>query len=120
MTLGEERDLEKIKRCLTYVLSDKHSHSPHWDAAHPWKVDLSILAENQHAAEATSRNTKKRLQKEPIWKAAYRNKIHEMVSRGTAVKLSKEEINSWKGPKWYINHLVAPNQHSTSTPVRNV
>lgn len=120
MTLGEEKDLEKIKRCLTYVLSDKHSSSPHWDAAYPWKGDLSTLPDNQHAVEATFRNTEKRLQKEQIWKAAYREQIYEMVSRGAAVKLSKEEINSWKGPKWYINHLVAPNPHSTSTPVRIV
>ncbi|KAL1021727.1 hypothetical protein UPYG_G00017220 [Umbra pygmaea] len=32
MTLGEERDLEKIKDCLSYVLADKHSNHPHWDA----------------------------------------------------------------------------------------
>ena len=39
MTLGEERDLEKIKECLTYVLADKYCETPHWDAAYPWKGD---------------------------------------------------------------------------------
>lgn len=28
MTLGEERDIEKIKECLTYVQADKHSERP--------------------------------------------------------------------------------------------
>lgn len=111
MTLREEKDLEEIKECLTYVLTDKHSSSPHWEAAYPWKGDLSTLPDHQHAVKATFRNTEKHLEEEPIWKAAYREQIHEMLSSG-------EEINSWKGPKWYINHLVAPNPHSTSTHVR--
>ena len=70
--------------------------------------------------EATFRNTEKRLEKELVWKAAYKEQIHEMVSRGAAAKLTREEINGWEGPKWYISHLVAPNPHSSSTPVRIV
>ena len=120
MTLGEERDLEKIKDCLTYVIADKHSDSPHWDAAYPWKGDPATLPDNRRAVEATFRNTEKRLEREPEWKAAYKEQIHDMVSRGAAVKLTKEELDSWKGPKWYISHLVAPNPHSSTTPVRIV
>ncbi|XP_077397336.1 BCAS3 microtubule associated cell migration factor isoform X1 [Festucalex cinctus] len=120
MTLGEERDLEKIKTCLTYVQSDKHSESPHWDASYPWKGDPAMLPDNRHAVEATFRNMEKCLQREPEWKAAYKEQIHDMISRGAAVKLSKDEIDNWKGPKWYISHLVAPNPHSSTTPVRIV
>ena len=120
MTLGEERDLEKIKGCLTYVMADKHSDSPHWDAAYPWKGDPAALPDNRRAVEATFRSTEKRLEREPEWKAAYREQIHEMVSRGAATKLTKEELDGWKGPKWYISHLVAPNPHSSTTPVRIV
>ena len=120
MTLGEERDLEKIKECLTHVQADKHSKFPHWDAAYPWRVNPSVLPDNRHAVEATFLNTEKRLEREPEWKAAYREQIHDMISRGAAIKLSQEEVNKWKGPKWYISHLVAPNPHSTSTPVRIV
>lgn len=43
-----------------------------------------------------------------------------MVSRRAAAKLTREEMNNWEGPKWYISHLVAPNPHSSSTPVRIV
>ena len=120
MTLGEERDLEKIKECLTYVQADKHSESPHWDAAYPWKGDPATLPDNRRAVEATFLNTEKRLEREPEWKAVYREQIHDMVSRGAAVKFTQAEIDSWKGPKWYISHLVAPNPHSTTTPVRIV
>lgn len=71
MTLGEERDLEKIKDCLSYVLADKHSDAPHWDAAYPWKVNPAILPDNRRAVEATFWNTEARLAREPVWKAAY-------------------------------------------------
>ncbi|XP_076129224.1 uncharacterized protein LOC143110221 [Alosa pseudoharengus] len=120
MTLGEERDLEKIKDCLSYVLADKHSDAPHWDAAYPWKVNPAILPDNRRAVEATFRNTEARLAREPVWKAAYGEQILEMVSRGAAIELTKEEIEGWNGPIWYISHLVAPNPHSSSTPVRIV
>lgn len=43
-----------------------------------------------------------------------------MVLRGAAIKLTKEEIEGWNGPTWYISHLVAPNPHSSSAPVRMV
>lgn len=120
MTLGEERDLEKIKDCLSYVLADKHSDTPHWDAAYPWKVSPAILPDNRRAVEATFHNTEARLAREPVWKVAYGEQIREMISRGAAIELTKEEIKRWNGPIWYISHLVAPNPHSTSTPVRIV
>lgn len=120
MTLGEERELEKIKNCLSYVLADKHSVSPHWDAAYPWKVNPEILPDNRKAVEATFRKAEERLAKEPLWKAAYAEQIHEMVTRGAAVKFTRQQIKDWNGPVWYISHLVAPNPHSSSTPVRIV
>ena len=120
MTLGEEEELEKIKNCLSYVLADKHSQSPHWDTAYPWRGDPASLPDNRRAVEATFRRTESRLEREPVWKAAYGEQIHDMVKRGVAVKLSEEEMEAWKGPKWYISHLVAPNPHSASTPMRIV
>ncbi|XP_077453384.1 uncharacterized protein LOC144071828 isoform X1 [Stigmatopora argus] len=43
-----------------------------------------------------------------------------MVERRAAKKLSKEMITNWRGPVWYVSHLVAPNPHSVTTPVRLV
>lgn len=37
-----------------------------------------------------------------------------------AKRLSKEMMDSWKGPVWYVSHLVALNPHSITTPVRLV
>lgn len=120
MTLGEERELEKIKICLSYVLAHKHSDAPHWDAAYPWKANLAILPNNRQAVEATFWSTEARLAKEPLWKAPYGEQIHDMVTRGAAIRFTREQIEDWNGPVWYISHLVAPNHHSSSTPVRIV
>lgn len=46
--------------------------------------------------------------------------MHDMVARRAAVNLSKEQITKWKGPTWFVSHLIAPNLHSTTTPVRLV
>lgn len=43
-----------------------------------------------------------------------------MVKRNAAVKLTKEVLDKWTGPVWYVSHLVAPNPHSVTTPVRLV
>ncbi|XP_039513360.1 uncharacterized protein LOC120468822 [Pimephales promelas] len=43
-----------------------------------------------------------------------------MVERGAAIKLTEDAINSWNGPVWYVSHLIAPNPHSVTTPVRLV
>ncbi|KAI3375786.1 hypothetical protein L3Q82_004075 [Scortum barcoo] len=51
---------------------------------------------------------------------AYASQVHEMVNRKAAVKLSKEVLQSWTGPVLYISHLIAPNPHFVSTPVRLV
>ncbi len=120
MTLSEERELEMIRQGLSYVKSDAHSQEPHWDTKYPWIEDPSSLHNNRNAVEATFLRTEKQLKKEPEWCAAYTSQVHEMVERGAAKKLSKETIADWKGPVWYVSHLVAPNPHSVTTPVRLV
>lgn len=120
MTLSEERELEIIRKGLTYIKADAHSDEPHWDTKYPWIQDPSSLPYNRSGVEATFLRTEKQLKKEPEWKIAYTAQVHEMVERRAAKKLTKEMIASWKGPVWYVSHLVAPNPHSVTTPVRLV
>ncbi|CAM4471325.1 unnamed protein product [Leuciscus chuanchicus] len=120
MTLAEERELEVVKGGLTYVGADDHSDSPHWHARYPWLMDPSTLPNNRKAVEATFLRTERQLAKEPQWKKAYGAQVHEMVDRRAAKKLTKEDLTNWNGPVWYISHLIAPNPHSVTTPVRLV
>lgn len=60
MTLMEEKELEKIKRGLTYVKGgDSHVKSPHWDAKSPWTEDPTSLPNNRSAVEATCFKTER-------------------------------------------------------------
>ena len=120
MTLAEEKELEIIRGCLSYVTSDNHSSSPHWDSSYPWTEDPATLPNNRGSVEATFLKTEKRLAKQPEWREAYKGQVHEMVNRGAAMKLTQEMIDDWKGPVSYVSHLIAPNPHSVTTPVRLV
>nr|AAD26627.1 unknown [Takifugu rubripes] len=120
MTLAEERELEVVRAGLTHVMSDDHSTEPHWHAKYPWVDDLQSLPNNRNAVQATFLRMERKLAKEPNWKVAYAAQVHEMLSRGAAAKLSDSTIAEWTGPIWYISHLIAPNPHSVTTPVRLV
>ncbi|XP_058476292.1 uncharacterized protein LOC131448154 [Solea solea] len=120
MTLADERELEVIKAGLTFKESDTHCNQPHWDAKYPWKENPASLPNNRKAVEATFLRTEKQLTRDPLWKEAYTRQIHEMVKRGAAVKLTKDVMDSWKGAVWWVSHLIAPNPHSVTTPVRLV
>ncbi len=120
MSLAEERELEMVREGLTYVLKDGHSKEPHWHAKYPWIEDPASLPNNRGAVEATFLRTEKQLAKEPEWKAAYSAQVKDMLDRGAAVKLSESAIANWDGPVWYVSHLIAPNPHSVTTPVRLV
>ena len=120
MTLAEEREFEIIKGGLTYKEKDAHTLSPHWDAKYPWIEDPASLPSNKGAVQACFIRMEKQLSREPDWKVAYATQIHEMVERGAAIKLTDEVKDKWNGPVWYVSHLVAPNPHSLTTPVRIV
>lgn len=120
MSLADERELEVIRRGLTFKLSDHHSDKPHWDASYPWKENPATLPNNREAVKVAFPKSERRLERDPKWKEAYARQVHDMVTRGAAVKLSKAVMDSWNGAVWWVNHLTAPNPHSVSTPVRLV
>lgn len=92
MTLArkKERNLEKIKSCLSNALFDKHSNAPQWETPCPSKVTPAILPNNLQAVEATFRKTEARLAKEPFCRAAYGDQIH--CSGGAAIKFTREQM----------------------------
>jgi len=104
MTLAEERELKIIRDGLTYVTEDNHCKEPHWHAKYPWLEDPISLPNNRGAVEATFLRMEKQLAKESY----------------QSYQLSEETIADCSGPVWYVSHLIAPNHHSVTTPVRLV
>ncbi|XP_068675679.1 uncharacterized protein [Montipora foliosa] len=78
------------------------------------------LPDNHKVALAMLASTERRLAKTPVHAAVYDNQVKDMVKGEVARKLSKDEIDNYKGPVHYISHHEALKPDSKSTPVRIV
>ena len=114
-SIKEERELELIDKNLEYDYQDGR-----WIAEYSWIKNPSALPDNRRVAVATLISTEKRLLKNPQPAKIYDMQIKDMVARDVARKLSKEELNSYKGPIHYISHHEVLKPDSKSTPVRIV
>ena len=91
-----------------------------WTATYSWKRNPCDLPNNYSAACAMLRSTERRLLKNKGHADMYKEQIKDMVSRGVARKLSKEEIQNYDGPIFYIGHHEVMKPDSASTPCRIV
>ena len=91
-----------------------------WMIPYPWKRDPKDLPDNKSQAMKRLESTERRLLKNPLQAAAYKDKMTEMEDMSFSRKLSEQEINDYKGPVHYISHHAALRPESTSTPVRIV
>ena len=114
-TIKEERELTLIEENLSY---DKQTNR--WIAEYPWIKDPMDLPDNRKVALAMLASTERRLAKSPVHATVYDNQVKDMVNREVARKLSKDEIDNYKGPVHYISHHEVLKPDSKSTPVRIV
>ena len=91
-----------------------------WLAEYPWIKDPADLPDNRRVALAMLYSTERRLGKNTQHATVYDNQVRDMVQRGVARKLTKEELNNYKGPIYYISHHEVLKPDSKSTPVRIV
>ena len=111
----EEQELKMIQENLVY---DELKQC--WKTSYPWLVDPASLPHNYDIALATLTNTERTLKRDQQWAQTYDNQMKDMVERNVARKLTKEELQEWSGPVYYISHLAVVNPKSNSTPVRIV
>ncbi|XP_043208348.1 uncharacterized protein LOC122373955 isoform X1 [Amphibalanus amphitrite] len=115
-SLQEERELRLIKDGLVY----DHKRGK-FTAHYPWIRDPNELPNNVTIAEARMRATERRLLKMGNDHAkAYDAQIRDMVARGVARKLSREEMLHFEGPIHYLCHHEVVKPDSVSTPLRIV
>ena len=113
-TLKEERELKMIEDGLKF-----RAEEGHWEARYPWIKHPNSLPDNKPAALATLKSTEKRLKKDPERVALYQAQMKDMVDRGVARKVTKEEAENYTGPVYYISHHEVMKESST-TPCRIV
>ena len=111
-SIKEQKELEIIEKGLT--ICDKV-----WTAKYPWIKSSKQLPNNFHVAEKMLFTTERRLMKDPIHAKTYQSQIDDMIERGVAKKMSKEDLD-YDGPVHYISHHEVLKQDSASTPCRIV
>jgi len=91
-----------------------------WLIPYPWIKDPKQLPDNKAQAQKRLESTERRLMKNADQAKLYDKQITEMETMGFARKLSKEEIESYKGHVHYIAHHAVIRPEKKSTPVRIV
>ena len=91
-----------------------------WMIPYPWEKDPKSLPDNKYQAVKRLELMERRLAKKPDQATAYDNQMKEMETLKFARKLSKEEMENYKGPVHYISHHAVVRPEKKSTPVRIV
>ena len=82
---------EQNKRCCTEL---------------PWRYERSTLPRNKDVALKYLIATERNLFRDPEWAETYCAQIQDMVDRGSAVMLTRKEIDEWAGDYHYLPHLA--------------
>ena len=87
---------------------------------YPWNKDTACLPDNKSQAIKKLEATERRLIKNPEQAEAYDKQMIEMNEMKFSRKLSRKEIEEYKGPVHYVSHHEVLRPESKSTPVRIV
>ena len=69
-----------------------------WLAEYPWIKDPADLPDNRRVALSMLYSTERRLGKNTQHATVYDNQVRDMVQRGVARKLTKEELSQLQRP----------------------
>ena len=109
----EESELKLIEENLTY---DEESGC--WIARYPYLYPRESLKGSREVAVKSMLSTERSLARKGEWGQVYQKQIEDMLERGIARKVSKEELSAYPGHINYLPHLAALNPKAKSTPVR--
>ena len=91
-----------------------------WMVPYPWNKDTACLPDNKSQAIKKLEATERRLIKNPEQAETYDKQMIEMNEMKFSRKLSRKEIEEYKGPVHYVSHHEVLRPESKSTPVRIV
>ena len=107
----EEEDLLALKKGIKLVNGQLQVN-------YQFKKDPRSLPNNRDTAVKIAEKLEQKLIKEGN-REYYNQEFQKYVDRGAAIKLSQEELDSWRGPVNYISHHGVE-QDSVTTPLRIV
>ena len=110
-TMKEKAELELIKA------NTRLENGQIW-CDYPYIKDPACLPNNRAAAVAVAEKVRQGLKKDNLLHA-YNEQVQQILDRGAAVKISKQELDEYVGPSQYISHHAVL-KDSVSTPCRMV
>ena len=119
--LCQANKLSPIEREEAKIIeSSCQKNGNQWVVSYPWKRDPALLPDNKSQAIKKLEATERRLMKNPEHAQAYDKQMVEMNEMAFSRKLSKQELEGYRGPVHYISHHEVLRPESKSTPVRIV
>ena len=91
-----------------------------WTTPYPFKQDPSILEDNRNQAIKILTKVENRVLKSEQLTNSFREQYNDYVKRNVFRKISDEEMESYKGPVFYVTVHEVLKEDSTSTPLRLV
>lgn len=81
----------------------------------PFREDLPYLPNNRSMAEQRLKHLKGKLDKDETYRSQYVNFMTDMIQKGFAEKVPKDELTCFDGHSWYIpHHGVLTHKNQTS------
>ena len=114
MSLVEQFEYNVMKNNVVYDEVEKV-----YRVTYPFTEDPSILSNNFHQAAKIPEREEKKLVKENLLEE-FNKEFDKMIAFGALVELSREEMNSWKGPVHWISLQHVRKPESPTTPLRIV
>ena len=111
LTLKEQAELELIRQNISIQEGEIH-------VKYPFLKDPNCLPNNREVAVKVAGRLWNSLKKDGLLNK-YHEEMNKYIERGTFVKLTKEELESYDGPKQYITHHGVL-KDSVTTPLRVV
>ena len=101
----EADKLSSVERKKLKIIEDCCQKTRHqWLIPYPWKQDQKELPNNEAQAKKKLEATECHLSRTPDHAAAYDKQMREMTEMHFPRKLTKKELETYKGPVHYIAH----------------
>ena len=114
LSIKEEREQNLMNKGLLYVEDKKY-----FIATYPWIKDPKELHDNYYLARKMLESTERRLSRDVAHAQVYDKQIIDLLDRDVARKLTREELDDYDGPRYYLTHHEVMKRGST-TPCRIV
>lgn len=92
------------RKFLAILKNGIHFLDGHYEMPLPFREDLPYLPNNRSMAEQRLKHLKGKLDKDETYRSQYVNFMTDMIQKGFAEKVPKDELTCVDGHSWYIPH----------------